>query len=132
KLHFFVTYEGKRYDQPIVVLSGVTGVESLLPPDVAAQLGPSDKGFKEDLFFAKLDWQLSDIDQIELSGRLRDETSEDFGNQTAQSAGTDKDNNDNRVLARWQRTTERWSNDLAFTYEDAFFNPVATNSGNGF
>ena len=42
--------------------------------------GPATIDFKEDLFFAKLDWEFSDRDRIELSVKIRDETSD--GDQT--------------------------------------------------
>ncbi len=131
RLHFFFTYEGKRFAQPIVVTPGVTGIESLLPAGVVAQFGPADLKFDEDLYFAKVDWELSDADRFEFSARVRDESSVNFGNQTAESAGIDKINDDTRVVARWQHSSDRWLNDLVFTYEDASFNPVAINSGNG-
>lgn len=133
RLHFFVTYEAKRFEQPIVVVPGVTGLDSLLPPAVVAQFGPSSLPFEEDLFFGKLDWELSYTDRFELSARVRDETRlGGFGGQTAESAGLNTKNDDTRITARWQHSADNWSNDLALTYEDAFFNPVANSSGNGF
>ncbi len=133
RLHFFFTYEAKRIDQPNVVTSGVAGVEDLLPPDVAAEFGPASIEFQEDLFFAKLDWELSYSDRLEFSARLRDESRlGGFGGQTAESAGIDTKNDDSRYVLRWQHGADSWSNDLAVTYEDAFFNPTANNVGNGF
>ncbi|MGQ0836721.1 MAG: TonB-dependent receptor [Gammaproteobacteria bacterium] len=132
RLHFFLTYEAKRFEQPLVVTSGVAGVESFLPPNVAAEIGPASIEFEEDLYFAKLDWELSERDRFEFSARARDESRlGNFGNQTAQSAGLDTKNDDTRIAARWQRVSDAWLNDLVITYEDAFFNPVANNSGNG-
>ncbi len=133
RLHYFFTYEAKRFEQPLVVTPGVTGVENLLPPDVAAQLGPASIEFDEDLYFGKLDWELSYSDRFELSARVRDESRlGNFGGTTAESAGLDNQNDDTRIAARWQHGADRWSNDLVLTYEDAFFNPVANSSGNGF
>lgn len=133
RLHFFVTYEAKRFKQPLVVTPGVSGIENLLPPDVVAQFGPASIEFDEDLYFGKVDWELTDIDRFELSARVRDESRlGNFGGTTAESAGLDRQNDDTRIAARWQHAADLWSNDLVLTYEDAFFNPVANNSGNGF
>lgn len=133
RLHFYFTYEGKRFDQPIVVVPGVSGVESFLPPDVAAQFGSSSLPFDEDLFFGKLNWEIGFNDRLELSARVRDETRlGNFGGATARSAGLNTKNDDTRLTARWQHSADTWLNDLAVTYEDAFFHPVAGDSGNGF
>lgn len=76
QLHFFLTYEGKRFVTPIAVVPGVTTVNNipitnLLPAVALAQLGPSDLPFKEDLFFGKIDWEMSDYDRVELSSKVR-------------------------------------------------------------
>src|SRR5262249_4781670 len=51
KLHFFLTYEGKRYQTPVTVIPGGNAppeVVAQLPPDAQAQLGPASIGFDED------------------------------------------------------------------------------------
>ena len=64
RMHFFVTYEAKRLRD-----SGDRGCRrqprpptslAQLPADALAQLGPASIDFEEDLFFAKLDWALTD------------------------------------------------------------------------
>ncbi|MCZ3037942.1 hypothetical protein NYZ07_18225, partial [Acinetobacter baumannii] len=50
-LHLFVTYEGKRLLTPIAVSPGNSAGAAFLPPEVAAQLGPSSLPFKEDLYY---------------------------------------------------------------------------------
>jgi outer membrane receptor protein involved in Fe transport len=134
KLHFFLTYEAKRYVTPKTVTiegSPPAGVAEQLPADVTAQLGPASIAFDEDLYFAKLDWALSDNDSITLSAKIRKEISQ--GNQTgtgvAQSASVEADNDDNRYELSWQHNAERWQNELQFTYEDAFFVPSFANTG---
>src|SRR5262249_48731582 len=64
-MHFFLTYEGKRFTSPVAVIPGVSlvGIPDLLPADVAAQLVPSSLPFKEDLYFGKLDWQPTEADR---------------------------------------------------------------------
>src|SRR4051812_1869568 len=69
-MHFFLSYEAKRYDTPITVVPGVSGINDLLPPDVAAQFGPADLPFVEDLYFGKIDWEITDRDRIEVSSKV--------------------------------------------------------------
>lgn len=135
RMHFFVTYEGKKYNQPVTVVpgvSGVTGLNSLLPTGVASQFGPGDLSFKENLFFGKIDFEPTDSDRFELSSKVRREDQiGNIGVAQAQSASIDTKNNDTRVDLRWQHFADRWSNDLTFTYEDAFNSPSAQTLGNG-
>lgn len=133
KLHFFVTYEAKRFDTPVTIVPGsIVGAGSFLPPEAAAQLGPGDLPFKEDLYFAKLDWEPTDRDRFELTGQLRKEDQYDnIGNQTAATAGIDTINNDTRLALRWQHSGEAYFNELLLTHEKAYNNPTPLNFGNG-
>lgn len=131
-LHFFVTYEAKRYVTPKTVLpdnSPPDDIVAQLPAGALAQLGPATIAFDEDLYFAKLDWSLSDLDLLTLSAKLRRETSE--GDQTgigvAQSAAVETDNSDDRYELSWKHNAESWLNEVQFTYEDAFYVPQITN-----
>lgn len=131
-LHFFVTYEGKRIDAPISVTPGYSQGAQYLPPEVAALFGPSALPFKEDLYFAKLDWQPTDKDRFALSTKVRRETqSTNIGTGEAASTDVVIKNNDFRLDARWQHTEERWFNELLLTYEDSFAAPTARSFGNG-
>ena len=128
KLHFFVTYEAKRYVTPkTVAIEGSPPAEVVanLPPGATAQLGPASIAFDEDLYFAKLDWSITDSDSLTLSAKIRKETSQ--GDQTgtgvAQSASVETDNDDNRYELSWQHNADRWQNEVQFTWEDAFFVP---------
>ncbi|MEO6690347.1 MAG: carboxypeptidase-like regulatory domain-containing protein, partial [Dokdonella sp.] len=82
-LHFFFTYEAKKYNTPINVTPGVLGtvdghnILDLLPPNVEAELGPSSLPFTEDLYFGKIDWEFSDRDRIEVSAKIRREDQAD-------------------------------------------------------
>src|SRR6185312_15210788 len=106
-MHFFLSYEAKRYDTPITVVPGVSGINDLLPADVVAQFGPADKPFDEDLYFGKIDWELTDRDRIEVSSKVRKEAQRDnVGGVTAASAGIDVVNNDTRIDARWQHSAD--------------------------
>jgi outer membrane receptor protein involved in Fe transport len=134
KLHFFVTYEAKRYVTPkTVALEGSppAAIVAQLPAAVTDQLGPATIGFDEDLYFAKLDWALGDNDSLTLSAKIRKEISQgtQTGTGVAQSASIEADNDDNRYELSWQHNAERWQNELQFTYEDAFFVPSLASSG---
>jgi hypothetical protein len=137
ELHFFVTYEGKKFNTPVTVVPGVTvlngvSITTLLPASAVAQLGPSNLPFTENLYFGKLDWELSDYDRFELSAKVRDETQIDgIGAGSAASASAGIKNTDTRIAARWQHSADRWFNELLFTYEDAFYKKEGTNTGNG-
>src|SRR5690242_19449098 len=76
-LHFFLTYEAKRFTTPITVISGAGSLANpaaVLPPAVAAELGPSSLPFDEDLYFGKLDWEPTDADRLVLSAKVRSES----------------------------------------------------------
>jgi len=133
-MHFFLTYEGKRFVTPITVVpgSGPLNVPSLLPPDVASQLGPAQLPFDEDLYFGKLDWEPTDADRFVLSTKVRRETQAlNIGTGRAKSQSIETKNDDTRVDLRWQRTADRWFNELLLTYEDVVNAPTPISFGNG-
>jgi outer membrane receptor protein involved in Fe transport len=136
QLHFFFTYEAKRYDTPITVVPGVTTTDfdltQVLPPDVRRQLGPANLPFTEDLYFGKLDWEFSDRDRVELSAKVRREDQADnIGTTNAVSASTLVTNNDDRFDLRWQHSADHWFNELLLTHEKTFNSPGSLNNGNG-
>ncbi len=137
KLHFFVTYEGKDYNTPTAVIPDTTpagsAINSLLPASVVAQFGPADLPFKEKLYFGKLDFEPTDSDRFELSGKYRreDSTNNGVGPGTAQSAGVDDIVTDKRIDVRWQHSFEHAFNDFLVTYENAFYLQDPQEYGNG-
>lgn len=135
RLHFFVTYEGKRFKLPIAVTPGATpsgvNIASLLPPDVAAQFGPSALLFSEDLYFGKLDFEPTDEDRLVLSTKVRQESQgQNIGVGMAASASIAVANNDTRADLRWEHTNDRWYNELLLTFEDVVNSPAPVNFGN--
>lgn len=137
-LHFFFTYEAKKYNTPINVTPGVLGtvdghnILDLLPPNVEAELGPSSLPFTEDLYFGKIDWEFSDRDRIEVSAKIRREDQADnIGTGQARSGSVLVKNNDDRIDARWQHSADHWFNELLLTHEKTFNAPTALNNGNG-
>ncbi|HVN99763.1 MAG TPA: TonB-dependent receptor [Steroidobacteraceae bacterium] len=126
KMHFFATLENKNLQLPNTVFpassSGLTTsqAQALLPPDVASQFGPTSNPFKETLFFAKLDWEPSSNDRLELWDLHRHETSvSGAAGQTAASAASQVTNKNERVNLRWQHFADGWTNDLSLSYQDA-------------
>jgi outer membrane receptor protein involved in Fe transport len=138
KLHFFVTYEGKRYDTPITVTPGGPGnlngvpIATLLPASVAAQLGSAGLPFQEDEYFGKLDFEPTDSDRFETSIKYRKENQiENIGPVQAASSAISDINNDTRFTLRWQHSADHWFNDLLFTHQSTFNAPSSIGIGNG-
>ncbi len=136
QMHFFLTYEAKRFDTPISVTPGAVSsavdVTTLLPPDVAAQFGPSGLPFTENLYFGKIDWEITDRDRIDFSAKIRrEDQSDNIGVAQAQSASILTKNNDDRYDLRWQHSADLWTNDLLFTHEKTFNAPTSIGTGNG-
>ena len=139
KMHFFVTYEGKRFKTPASIQPGISTtpdsnapIASVLPAGIAAQFGPTERPFNSDLYFGKVDWEITDQDRLEVSGKWRKDKQANFGSGIyAPEHGTNQENTDTRLTARWQHTTDRWTNELLFTYEDAFFTSRPRVPGNG-
>ena len=142
KMHFFITNSVKRFDSPIAVVPGVTSATSptgvvtnvpdLLPSDTQAQLGPANLPFFENLFFGKLDWEITDSDRVELRAQDRRETAVgNVGGTTAASAGIQTKNTDRRYELYWEHSADSWFNEFLLSYENAFYVPQQITSGVG-
>lgn len=133
KMHFFVSYEGKGFVIPAdpVVPGTNVGIGQYLPAAVQDKLGPVTRPFNEDLYFAKIDWDIGENDRLEFSAKIRDEESRDSvgGNTTADAAKLNK-NTEDRYDLRWQHYGESYLNEFRVTYEDVLFNPTAYHIGN--
>jgi outer membrane receptor protein involved in Fe transport len=136
-LHFFFTYEGKRYTTPITVTPAVAfingvNVRTLLPASAVAQLGPSAIPFSEDQYFGKFDFEPTDKDRLELTAKVRNETQADnIGTGQAKSTSIGVINDETRISLRWQHSGEHWFNDVLLQHEDSFNAPQPVNNGNG-
>lgn len=131
--HFYLAYEGKEFDSPVTVVpGGDVGLRSQLPADVQSQIGPASLPFKENDWFGKIDYEPTDRDRIEISGKYRDETAiSGIGNTNAASAALDTRNTDKRFDIRWDHSTDSWFNRLQATYEDADYTPTPIVTGVG-
>ncbi|MBA2079855.1 MAG: hypothetical protein BGP10_17665 [Rhodanobacter sp. 68-29] len=131
KLHFFVTYEAKKFSTPTTTTGATQSYNNVpyntfLPPDARAQLGPSAMPFKENLYFGKIDWEPTNRDRFELSTKIRKETQVyGAGTTTAASANYNYRNNDKRIDARWQHSADSWYNELMWNYESTLDSPSA-------
>jgi len=137
KLHFFLTYEAKRYITPVTVTadhSPPAAVLANLPADAVAQLGPASIVFDEDLYFAKLDWEPSDVDRLDFTAKFRRENSEgdQAGTGVAQSAAINTTNDEDRYELSWKRNGNGWLNEVQVGYEKAPYLPqLRTSDQNG-
>jgi outer membrane receptor protein involved in Fe transport len=121
KLHFFLTYEGKKVETPKTISLG-EGVPTLGQYD--SLLGVNSAPFNEDLFFGKLSWIASEAQLVEFTAKMRDESEvTSIGDRNTATYGTSKDNEELRLDLRHQYTAASFLNDVHLTYEDATFNP---------
>lgn len=134
KMHYFITDSVKRFDTPIAVVPGVHDPSGPLPlpSDAQSQFGPASNPFFENLFFGKLDWEVTDSDRLELRAQVRRETQDsNIGGQTAASAGIQVKNTDKRYEFYWEHSADTWYNEFLLTYENAFYVPQQITSGVG-
>ncbi|HVX03721.1 MAG TPA: TonB-dependent receptor, partial [Rhodanobacteraceae bacterium] len=132
KAHFYLAYEGKEFDSPTVVVPGVSDYVQFLPASVQALAGPASLPFKENDWFGKLDYEITDEDRLVLTGHYRAETAiSGLGGINAASAGLNTINNDKRYDLSWEHSADAWFNKLLFTYENAFYAPTPIILGDG-
>lgn len=134
KMHFFLTYEGKRFDTPTTVTPNgqYANYQSLLPTDVQSQITPGNLPFQENLYFGKIDWEPTDRDRFELTANVRKEnTTGGFGNAVAASAGVKTTNDVKRYALKWDHSANAWFNELILGYQDATYTAGPVTLGNG-
>lgn len=121
RMHFFVTYEAKKFETPQTITLG-QGESSAGEFD--RFLGATSSPFEEDLFFGKIDLTFGYDHLLELTAKYRDESDiANIGGQNADSFATTRDNSDLRLDLRHQYSGDRFLNDVHLTYEEAEFNP---------
>jgi outer membrane receptor for ferrienterochelin and colicin len=130
KLHFFVTWERKTLSEQNVVFPG-GGVDPAtvlpqLPASVVSQFGPTTNPFSENLGFAKLDYEPTDADRLELSAKIRDERQlVGAAGQTAASAATHYKNDDTRYMLLWVHNWQNLLNEVRVTHQNTTSNSNA-------
>jgi outer membrane receptor protein involved in Fe transport len=133
KMHFFFSYEGKNNADPkdVIPEGGVSAAD--LPAELQAQVGGRSADFKEDLYFGKLDYLISEEQKIELTAKIRNETEmTGIGGVNTAAYGTDKKNDETRIDLSHNWRTDNWINDAHLLYEDNGWSPRAHTIGNGF
>ncbi len=124
-MHFFVTYEGKRQEQPREITPGLSLPVSYFPSEYQGVFGSTNSTFNEDLFFGKIDFSPTNSDLFEISGKYRKESGEFLSNGiNARSTISAQDVKELRSTLRWEHTADTWINDLKLTYEDVKWAPT--------
>ncbi|HEY4090838.1 MAG TPA: TonB-dependent receptor [Luteibacter sp.] len=135
QMHFFVTFEQKKFDTPITVSPGSDAPASaigLLPTAAQNAFGSASLPFDEKLYFGKIDWEFTDRDRIEISTQVRRETQADNigqGQSVSQSIFTE--NHDTRGTFRWQHSGDWYFNEFKASYENSSNDPLPVNYANG-
>jgi hypothetical protein len=125
KLHFYVSYEGKRQITPVNVdLPAGVDIDSI-PEPYRDSYGEFNRDFHEDMYFGKIDFVPTTEDLFEISGKVRRETGVSWNDgRTAKSAAGNIKNNETRILAHYQHTAGTWINDAKLEYEKSAWNPT--------
>lgn len=140
-MHFFFTYEAKEFSTPNTVrapqlfdddnnaLNWVGGLTS----ELQANYGPVANPFDEDLIFAKIDWEFSDVDRLELSSKIRRERQQaGAAGVVAESAASTYVNDDERWQLSWEHAgSDRWFNEATVAFEDTTDSPSKASNDPG-
>ncbi|MDE3140488.1 MAG: TonB-dependent receptor [Pseudomonadota bacterium] len=126
KMHFFIAYEGKKFNTPAVVIPNAPEVYvSKLPASVQAQAGPANLPFLENNWFGKIDYEPTDRDRFVLETHIRNETSvSGVGGVSTQSAGLNTINYQKTADLAWEHSGYDWFNRLEATWQDAAYQPT--------
>lgn len=134
RMHFFVAYEGKKnvYARSVQPDAASGDAWQSLPADLRAHYGATTLPFEEDLYFAKLSWDIGDKDRVELSGQFRDENLlGNVGGVSTQEHGDLRVNEDRRANLKWSHYGDRFYNDLILSSQDSQNSKVPGSIGNG-
>jgi len=124
RMHFFVTYEAKKFETPKTISFG-ENIATNFPPAASflQYLGPTTAPFDEDLFFGKIDFAVDDH-LLEFTAKVREESEiQEIGDRNTPGYASSKDNKETRLDLRHQYSGASFLNDAHITYEDARFNP---------
>lgn len=132
KLHFLFSYERKNIDRPVDIPGG-NGIDLVdLPSEFQPLIGRETATFEEDLYFGKIDWMVSENQEVQASLKLRHESDvAGFGGVNAKSFGVNREVKDNRFNLKHTYYGGDWQNEFRVTYEDASWNPKAYTNGPG-
>src|SRR5690606_21576352 len=120
RLHFLLAFEAKDNEDPVDIVPGAGFTAATLPAEYGSLVGREVSEFKEDLWFAKLDWFISDSHELSASVKYRDETSEQgFSGINTKAFGGSVDQEDTRVQLKHTWNSAAWQNEFRITYEDS-------------
>ena len=128
-VHFFVAFDGKRIEDSRQIVpkqldafdSGAGGLVSTIRNFTGTQVD----AFKEQLFFGKVDAQLSADQRLSASVRVRKESDRTPESRDLSAPGndTDKSNDETRFDLKHEWAGNGWLNEARLGYEDARWNP---------
>ena len=124
--HFYIAYEGKKFDTPTTVVANAPQqFISQLPASVQSQIGPANLPFLENNWFGKIDYEPTDRDRFVLETHIRNETSiSGVGGVSTQSAGLNTINFQKTADLAWEHSGYDWFNRLEATWQDAAWQPT--------
>ncbi|MGI8499475.1 MAG: carboxypeptidase regulatory-like domain-containing protein [Gemmatimonadaceae bacterium] len=120
RAHYFLSYEGNyqnhdervSFTRPTTVPPGIT-----LPDSIFAGGGLFNQPLRSNLFFGKATYQLSESQDLVVTGNLRRETQHrDFGGSTAASVQTTVNNNVSDLLLRHTWASQPYTNEAQINY----------------
>lgn len=118
RIFFFVNYEGNLQDRTVnVVPGGDAARQALVPFNVSQFAGTFGTPFREHLGFAKLNWQIADNQELELSGSLRKESDlRDFGGDRSRERATDIQNDTNTYKLQHRLKADNFENEFTVDF----------------
>lgn len=133
RIHYFMSYEAKNNENSYqAALQNNAGIANAgVMPSLVAQTGSGKDKFKEDLFFGRLDWVLSDDQRIEATAKIRQEDQKGMQGEGQAGVNTTKavKNEETRIDVRHIFTAANYTNELHVGYEKTEFNPYSGTSG---
>jgi len=130
KLFFFVAYEANDQDRTQTVTpGGDAALQAQLPFNVADFSGTLTSPFREDLYFGKLNWNVSDRQTVELSANYRTESDiRGFGGQESLERAEEIRNKVTTVRFKHQYNGDAFLNEFSVDYLKSTFEPSPLNA----
>lgn len=128
QLHYFFAYDGKQIDDSRQVqprnLDRLPAGQGIVPT-LAGYAGSTVDTFREHLLFGRFDAQLSDVQKLTASFKLRRENDHVAENRELSAPGNDKDraNDETRFDFKHEWAGLAWLSEARIGYEDAVWNP---------
>ncbi len=119
---FFINYEERK--------DTANNTVQINDPRFAQYNGTFSAPFNEKAFFGKLSWQPNHDNNVDLSLTTRRDSEQlGFGGTTAYSARSNRKNDVDDLLLKWQSRGDSWTNDLLLDAGNAKWRPTSAESG---